>query len=1168
MGAPIDLPGREGDVGTAEEARTRRALLHMLEDLQRERNLIRLARQRWMETVDAVDSPLVVVDGDSRILRANQAYAGRAGMEYRELTGRPYWECFPRRSGPLEVTLPSIKTGAKDAPETEFRLDTGEIFLVRSYRVGETPERHVLHLFEDVTANRRSHEAVAAREQDLARAQRVASMGSWTWDVASDAVTWSAELYRIFGRDSGLPVPTFAGQAQMYTPESWARLQAVVAAMHSSGLPDEIDVEIVRPDGGIGWISLRCEPECDSGGRIVRVLGTALDITERRRSDEAIRASERSFRALFSNMLEGLAKCEMIFEDGRPVDCRYLEVNPAFEMLTGLKDVVGRTLGEVVPGIHGSNPELLETYARVSLGGKPERLETYVKALDCWLDIFAYNAGSNQFAAVFDNITERKRGDEALRESEARYRAMFDQAAVGMIQTSLEGVFVDVNPAFASMLGYSQSELEGHHFAEFTHPEDKAKSAAQKSVLARGGAVLQSTFEKRYVRKDGGTVWARVAVAAVRDDEGNPHHFVTLVEDITAHRQREEALRASEARFRAMFDQAAVGMIQTSLEGVLIAVNPAFASMLGYSEFELEGHHFADFTHPEDRSIRLSASAGDAASIQSTVEKRYFRKDGSTMWARVAAAAVGNEAGDPEYFVSLVEDITERKRAESALLRSHALLMATERIAEVGGFDWNIERHELYLSEEACRMFGRAPGYVPTVAAFVASIHPDHRQRARDAVAASVAGAKPLDMEFRIVRPDGTERVIDLHGEIQCDGAGKVVHMTGTSHDITDKKGAEQALRKSNRALKTLSNGNSVVIHAVSEENLLRKMCEVVVEAGYLMAWVGFTVQDAPRSVTPMACAGAGEEYLAEAALSWADTERGRGPVGRSIRTGVPQMANAILSDPSMAPWREQALKNGYASSVALPLADQAGVFGVLNIYAGEPDAFDAEEVMLLQDLAGDLAYGIANLRADVERKTAGEMVRRSLEGTIGAIGATMESRDPYTAGHQRRVAELAAAMALEMGLPAQVVEGVHFGALIHDLGKIQVPAEILSKPSHLTKLEFELIKTHPQAGYDIVKDIEFPWPVAQMVHHHHERLDGSGYPQGLKGDEIALEARILAVADVVEAMSSHRPYRPGLGIDAALKEIGEQRGKTLDPDAVDACARLFREKGFAFKTP
>src|SRR6185295_2157607 len=167
---------------------------------------------------------------------------------------------------------------------------------------------------------------------------------------------------------------------------------------------------------------------------------------------------------------------------------------------------------------------------------------------------------------------------------------------------------------------------------------------------------------------------------------------------------------------------------------------------------------------------------------------------------------------------------------------------------------------------------------------------------------------------------------------------------------------------------------------------------------------------------------------------------------------------------------------------------------------------------------------------------------------------------------HQRGVAKLAAAIAREMGLSEVAVEGIHFGALIHDLGKVQVPAELLSKPTKLTRLEFELIKTHPQAGYEIVKAIKFPWPVAAMVHQHHERLDGTGYPQGLKGDAIAPEARILAVADVVEAMSSHRPYRPGLGIEPALKEIEGKKGIWFEPAAVDACVRLFREKGFTLE--
>ena len=206
------------------------------------------------------------------------------------------------------------------------------------------------------------------------------------------------------------------------------------------------------------------------------------------------------------------------------------------------------------------------------------------------------------------------------------------------------------------------------------------------------------------------------------------------------------------------------------------------------------------------------------------------------------------------------------------------------------------------------------------------------------------------------------------------------------------------------------------------------------------------------------------------------------------------------------------------------------------------------------------------------ERKQAEELQRQSmeqlsatLEDAIGAIAATLEQRDPYTAGHQRRVAQLAAAIGEEMGLAREVIEGIHFGGLIHDLGKISVPAEILGKPGRLSDTELGLIKVHAEAGYQIVKDIAFPWPVANMVRQHHERLDGSGYPQGLKGEQIILEARIMAVADVVEAMSANRPYRPGLGMDAALEEITRVRGAQLDAVAVDACLRLIREKGFVF---
>ena len=191
------------------------------------------------------------------------------------------------------------------------------------------------------------------------------------------------------------------------------------------------------------------------------------------------------------------------------------------------------------------------------------------------------------------------------------------------------------------------------------------------------------------------------------------------------------------------------------------------------------------------------------------------------------------------------------------------------------------------------------------------------------------------------------------------------------------------------------------------------------------------------------------------------------------------------------------------------------------------------------------------------------ESLRKAFGTTIQIMVSAVEARDPYTAGHQLRSADLARAIATEMGLSQDKIEGIRMAASIHDIGKLSIPSEILSKPSKLTTIEFSLIKEHSRSGYEMLKDMESPWPLAQIVYQHHERIDGSGYPRNLKGDEIMIEARIMAVADVVEAMASHRPYRPSRGIEAALEEIEKNKGILYDVDVADACLRLFREKGY-----
>ena len=456
--------------------------------------------------------------------------------------------------------------------------------------------------------------------------------------------------------------------------------------------------------------------------------------TARRQAEAKLARSEAFYRGLFRNMREGLAYCRLITENGRPRDFAYLSVNEAFEELTGLTGAVGRNVSELIPGVRESNPELFEIYGRVAATGNPESFESYVPPLHRWFSVSAYCPEPGHFIAVFDNITERKRTEQALREGEERFRSMLEQ--------NISAVFMIEN-------------------------------------------------------------------------------------------------------------------------GLLTYANRRAGEVLGYPTQELMGKPVLDLVVEADRPGVIEAS--------------------------------------------------------------RQLLSGNWRTAE---------------------------------------------------------------QDFRVLRKDGTVGDVGGHATVATLNGKKAI--IGIAQDIGERRKAQAEI----------------------------------------------------------------ERYIVR--------------------------------------------------------------------------------------------------------------LEHSMESTLQAVSGMVELRDPYTAGHERRVGELAAAIGAEMGLPEARVKGLRLAGYVHDIGKISVPAEILSKPSRLTPMEFELIKEHSQSGYDVLKDVDFPWPVAEIILQHHERLDGSGYPRQLKDGEIIMEARVIAVADVVEAMSSHRPYRPGLGIEAALEEIARNSGKIYDAQVAAACLRLFRDRGYA----
>jgi PAS domain S-box-containing protein len=430
-------------------------------------------------------------------------------------------------------------------------------------------------------------------------------------------------------------------------------------------------------------------------------------------------------------------------------------------------------------------------------------------------------------------------------------------------------------------------------------------------------------------------------------------------------------------------------------------------------------------------------------------------------------------------------------------------------------------------------------------------IHDDDRSRVAPVRARVYEGTAVDAVSCRFRTAAGGHREFSVRAQPMYDADDAIV---GSVVVLRDMHHSAATLR----ALVTLSRGNGVLVRAEDESQLLQEMCATVVDAGhYRFAWYGRPVEDPEQSVAVVAVAGDHDDYLDGIRISWGDNEFGRGPTGSAIRTGSTRVVNDFLVDPDYAPWVDAALQHGFRCSISLPVVVDGRVDGALMVYAAETGSFDDMARSLLEDLAADLGYGLARLRDAAH-------LAEALSSSVFVLAAAVESRDPYTAGHQSRVGEMCEAIGRELGLDDDRLRGLALGAAIHDLGKIAIPEETLVTQERLTDEQWAQLKEHPETGYRIVGRFPWPWPIADMIRQHHERIDGSGYPLGLRGDEILLEARIIAVADTYEAMAHDRPYRKAPGSEKARAVLAEGRARLYDPEVIDAFERILAA-GFTF---
>jgi PAS domain S-box-containing protein len=714
------------------------------------------------------------------------------------------------------------------------------------------------------------------------------------------------------------------------------------------------------------------------------------------------------------------------------------------------------------------------------------------------------------------NRQNKKQVEEKLREEEQRFRALADQSSDMIVVVNREGMITYENKAVEKILGYKPEERIGASSLDNMHPDDieSNKNAFRKIFKDINTPVFRTEIRLRH--KDGS--WRMLdEIASGLSKNNKVESIIINLRDITERKQFEEVLKKSEMMFRSLFKNSPVGIFLLK-DRTFLEVNPALCNVMGYATEELIGKPVRIGYASDEEYERAGKTLYEQVAKKGlgVTEAHLKRKDGEIFNGLLYLSPI-----DPQNvslgYEGIMLDITSRKHAEEALRKSERYFKEiTENSSDIiiiSDEKGNIK----YCSPSIERFAGYKPEEVMGKSGFT-FIHPDEIKRAFDDFDKFLLenGSSLSSNSFKIVHKDGSERFFYGMGKnllSNPDIAGIVMNI----RDITEQKLAEEALKKSETKYRNIF------------ENAMEGIYQVTPEGKFITANATFARMagyDSPEDFMESIHDIKSQLYVhAEDRDKFLEIMQGKN----------------IVEDFEVEFYRK----------------DRSTFWVVLN-------------ARMVKDEHGNFLYNEGLVEDITLRKQAEERLKQSLERlrkavntTIHVLVAALEIRDPYTAGHQARCADLACAIATEMGLTQEQIDGIRMAGIIHDIGKMSIPVEILSKPTRLTNLEFSLIKEHSRSGFEMLKDVEPSWPLAEIVHQHHERINGTGYPRNLRGNQILIEARILAVADVVEAMASHRPYRASLGIDAALEEVEKNRGILYDDEVAAACLKLFREKGY-----
>lgn len=900
------------------------------------------------------------------------------------------------------------------------------------------------------------------------------------------------------------------------------RLLDKVGAEPSSE-PERIVVRTMRKDGR--WQS--AEVSCTNVGALPQEA-FLFRLRCMKEDQDAVKALTNG-EDLYSFLVENISEHVWVMD----LNLNLTYVSPSVEKIYGytadeIRDVLLKKL---------LTPESYQKVREAYLTRVPSALEnphpptnsTFVLELEAirkdghhiWVEMrtrFIRDAGGKPIFILGEtiDISDRKIAEEKLLAEERRFRVLAEQSTDIIDIINAEGKIIYQNPA-VGILGYTPGERIGASALELIHPDDLQFTRQMFEKVLHDPALPAQKGELRLRHKNGS--WhVFEATGSGLVTQNRVEAMVINLRDITERKKNEEIMLLIKNAVEESTD--AIGI--SDAQGNHFYQNKAFTELFGYTLEELQALGVLRTLYTDrnvSRDVFKTIIKGGAWSG----EIECVTKDGRKLDVLLRANAIHDEAGKIVGLLGIHTDITQRKKAETLLQKSEERyrLLADHMKDQVWLMDMDINL--TYISPSVEKALGYTLEEIKKLP-LDRLMTPESFQKASDFI------ANRMPKAFKYASRDFQYKTLELAfvsktGEIlwgECsfnfirDENGKPVAILGEARNINERKIAEEKLRQS--------------------EEKYRTILEDIQEGYFETDLVGnFTF------FNDTVCRSMGytrEELMGMNNRQYTDQEE---------LTKVYTAFNKVYKTGEPCRNLEWKINRKDGSEMYVE-----GFISLLKDASGNPIGF--------RGVTRDITE---RKQAEKKLQETLESLKKAVETTIQVLVSALEVRDPYTAGHQSRVADLACAIAEEMGLPQEQIEGIKMAGIIHDIGKLSIPSEILAKPSKLTKLEYSLIKIHPQSGHEMLKNVPSPWPLAKMVQQHHERMDGSGYPNNLKGDAIMLEARILAVADVVEAIASHRPYRASLGIEAAIAELKKNRGVLYDETVVDACLKLLLEKGY-----